>query len=100
MSNPNPRTEHLVVKRGRRPRLDNKTVAIRLSAKTRGELEKIAASYNCFYADKPWIAGLLEHIGSGHLSVVPSPPYQVEHEEIDDLKKGALAYMKRVVEKR
>jgi hypothetical protein len=99
MSNPNPRTEQLVAKRGKRPKLDNKTVAIRLSAKTREELEKIAASYNCFYGDKPWIAGLLEHIGSGHLSVVPSPPYHVDREELDDLKKGALAYMKRVVEK-
>lgn len=100
MANLNPPTEHLAEKRGKRPKLDHKTVALRLSQETREELEKIAASYNCFYGDKPWIAGLLEHIGAGRLTIVPTPPYKTECEEIEDLKKGAFAYIKNVVEKK
>jgi len=47
-----------------------------MSQETREKLEQIAESYDCFYGGKPWIAGLLEKIGTGQLEVVPSPPYR------------------------
>lgn len=74
MANPNPKTEQLTLGRGKRPVLNNETVAMRMSATTRQALEEIAYSYDCLYGGKPWIAGLLEKIGNGELMVVPSPP--------------------------
>lgn len=76
MSNPNPPLENLVLGRGKRPKLGNETVSMRMSQATRESLEEIAECYDCFYGGKPWIAGLLEKIGSGQLEVVPSPPYR------------------------
>ncbi|MBC7883538.1 MAG: hypothetical protein H7Y37_19790 [Anaerolineae bacterium] len=72
--NPNPKTEHFAEKRGQRPRLDNQTVAMRMSESTREALESIAVQYSCLYGGKPWIAGLLAKIGSGELLVLPAPP--------------------------
>lgn len=72
--NPNPKTEQLVRGRGKRPVLNNETVSMRMSPATRQTLEEIAYSYNCIYGGKPWIAGLLEKIGTGELVVVPTPP--------------------------
>jgi hypothetical protein len=100
MSNPNPKTEQLALGRGRRPIKDSHTVCMRLSPETRQKLEEIAESYNCHYGQKPWIAGLLEHIAEGHLMVVPSPPYQIERKRLKNLRDGAIAYIKRVVEKK
>lgn len=74
MSNPSPKTEQLALGRGKRPKLNHQTVGMRMSPQTRYELERIAQSYDCLYGGKPWIAGLLEKIGSGELLVVPSPP--------------------------
>lgn len=74
MPNPNPKTEQLALGRGKRPKLDNPTVAMRMSEETRATLEEIAFQYGCIYGDKPWIAGLLAKIGSGELLVVPAPP--------------------------
>lgn len=74
MANPNPKTEQLVLGRGKRPVLNNETVSMRMSPSTRQMLEEIAYSYNCLYGGKPWIAGLLEKIGTGELVVVPAPP--------------------------
>ena len=74
MANPNPKTEQLVRGRGKRPVLNNETVSMRMSSETRQTLEEIAYSYDCMYGGKPWIAGLLEKIGTGELTVVPTPP--------------------------
>lgn len=74
MPNPHPKTEQLALGRGKRPRLDNSTVAMRMSQETKAALEKIALQYECIYGDKPWIAGLLAKIGDGELLVVPAPP--------------------------
>jgi hypothetical protein len=74
MPNPNPKTEHLRDTHKPRPRLDNQTVAMRMSEPTREALESIAVQYGCLYGGKPWIAGLMTKIGSGDLLVVPAPP--------------------------
>ena len=74
MPNPNPKTEQLAKGRGKRPKLNNQTVGMRMSAQTRQQLENIAQSYDCLYGGKPWIAGLLERIAAGELMVVPTPP--------------------------
>lgn len=74
MANPNPKTDQLALGRGKRPVLNNETVSMRMSPSTRQTLEEIAYSYNCMYGGKPWIAGLLEKIGTGELMVVPTPP--------------------------
>ncbi len=74
MPNPHPRTEQLALGRGKRPKLNNPTVAMRMSEETREELEKIALQYGCVYAGKPWIARLLAKIGDKELMVVPAPP--------------------------
>lgn len=73
MANPNPRKEFLKPGQGR-PRLDNKTVAMKMSDETKQKLEAIALQYDCIYANKPWIAGLLAKIAEGKLLVVPAPP--------------------------
>lgn len=74
MANPNPKTDQLALGRGKRSKLDHIPISMRLSSETRQALEAIAQSYDCFYGGKPWIAGLLEKIGSGELLVVPAPP--------------------------
>ncbi len=74
MANPNPKTEQLALGRGKRKKLDNTTVAMRMSEGTRESLEEIALQYDCLYGGKPWIAGLLAKIGEGKLIVVPAPP--------------------------
>jgi hypothetical protein len=74
MANPNPKTDQLALGRGKRPRLDNTTVAMRMSEQTKERLEEIAQQYDCLYAGKPWVAGLLARIGEGELIVVPAPP--------------------------
>jgi hypothetical protein len=90
MSNPNPPLENLILGRGKRPKLGHETVCMRMSQATREQLEQIAESYQCFYGGKPWIAGLLEKIGSGELEVVPSPPYRslsnIQGEEASERK--------------
>lgn len=83
--------------RGKRPTLNNDTVSMRMSHATRERLEKIAASFDCFYGNKPWIAGLLEKIGSGELMVVPSPPYLSEDPYIMSDPKPAMR--ERIIEK-
>ena len=79
MPNPHPKTEQLALGRGKRPKLDNSTVAMRMSQETKVALEKIALEYGCIYGDKPWIAGLLAKIGDGELLVVPAPPNHQKH---------------------
>ncbi|NJM76241.1 MAG: hypothetical protein HC852_11190 [Acaryochloridaceae cyanobacterium RU_4_10] len=74
MANPNPKTKQLELGRGKRRKLNNKTVAMRMSDNTREKLEEIALQYGCFYDEKPWIAGLLAKIGEGELLIVPAPP--------------------------
>jgi hypothetical protein len=96
MPNPDPKTEQLSLGRGKRPTLNNETISMRMSAATRQELEKIAESYNCLYGDKPWIAGLLEMIGAGYLTVVPTPPYVAEPKPT---VKANQALRKRMIEK-
>ena len=73
MANQNPNTDGLALGRGKRPKLDNETVSMRMSLETKEALEKIAEQYGCIYGGKPWIAGLLKIIGSGELIVVPAP---------------------------
>lgn len=74
MPNPHPKTEQLALGRGKRPKLDNPTVAMRMSESTRATLEEIALQYGCKYGGKPWIAGLLAKIAEGELLIVPVPP--------------------------
>lgn len=74
MANPNPKTENLKLGRGKRPKLNNQTVAMRMSPQTKETLEAIAQQYGCTYANDPWIAGLLAKIADGELIVVPAPP--------------------------
>lgn len=74
MANPNPKTEQLELGRGKRPKLDHATVAMRMSEQTKERLEAIAQQYDCLYGGKPWIAGLLARIGEGELMIVPAPP--------------------------
>ncbi len=74
MANPNPKTEYLKLGRGKRPKLNNLTVAMRMSPSTKQSLEVIASQYGCFHGGKPWLAGLLAKIGEGELMVVPAPP--------------------------
>lgn len=74
MANSNPKTEQLSLGRGKRQKLDNPTVAMRMSEKTKAALEEIALQYNCLYGGTPWIAGLLAKIGEGELLIVPAPP--------------------------
>ena len=74
MSNPNPKTEQLARGRGKRPKLNNQTVGMRMSKATRQRLEQIAQSYDCLYGGKPQIAGLLEKVAAGDLLIVPAPP--------------------------
>lgn len=81
MTNPNPKTEQLIRGRGKRPVLNNETVSMRMSPATRQMLEEIASSYHCVYGGKPWIAGLLEKIGTGELIVVPAPPSRISPAE-------------------
>ena len=77
MPNPNPPTEQLALGRGKRPKLNHGTISMRIAQATRESLEQIAESYDCIYGGQPWIAGLLEKIGSGELVVVPRPLYSL-----------------------
>ncbi|MGD1895927.1 MAG: hypothetical protein ACFB16_03135 [Phormidesmis sp.] len=74
MANPNPKTDHLRKNRGKRPKLNNSVVSMRLSQKDRQVLDEIAIEFGCKYAGKPWIAGLLHEIAVGNLLVVETPP--------------------------
>jgi hypothetical protein len=74
VANSNPKTEQLSLGRGKRKKLDNPTVAMRLSEQTKATLEEIALQYGCLYGGEPWIAGLLTKIGEGQLLIVPAPP--------------------------
>jgi hypothetical protein len=75
VANPNPQTQNLELGRGKRPKLNNVTVGMRMSPETKARLEEIAEDYGCFYGGKPWIAGLLEKIGSNELIVSKAPAY-------------------------
>lgn len=77
MANSNPKTENLKLGRGKRPKLNNVTVGMRMSPETKARLEEIAEHFNCLYGGKPWIAGLLEKIGSNELIVSEAPSYLV-----------------------
>ena len=74
MANPNPKTEHLTLGRGKRPKLDNEQVSMRMPAETKAALEELAVHYGCFYGDKPWISGLLQKVARRELIIVPAPP--------------------------
>ncbi|MEM6520503.1 MAG: hypothetical protein AAF892_05785 [Cyanobacteria bacterium P01_D01_bin.71] len=67
--------DNLKLGRGKRPKLNNITVGMRMSPETKARLEEIAAHYECTYAGKPWIAGLLEKIGSDELVISRTPAY-------------------------
>jgi hypothetical protein len=75
VANPNPQIQNLELGRGKRPKLNNVTVGMRMSPETKARLEEIAEDYGCFYGGKPWIAGLLEKIGSNELIVSKAPAY-------------------------
>ena len=75
MANPNPQTKNLELGRGKRPKLNNVTVGMRMSPETKARLEEIAEDHGCFYGGKPWIAGLLEKIGSNEMIVSKAPAY-------------------------
>jgi hypothetical protein len=75
VANPKPQIQNLELGRGKRPKLNNVTVGMRMSPETKARLEEIAEDYGCFYGGKPWIAGLLEKIGSNELIVSKAPAY-------------------------
>lgn len=77
MPNYNPKTEQLALGRGKRQKLENDTLSMRISPESRMFLEGIAGDYNCFYGGKPQISGLLERIANGELLVVPAPPPKI-----------------------
>jgi hypothetical protein len=66
----------LALGRGKRPKLDNPLVGIRMSASTKEALEKIAEAYGIRYGGQPHLGGLLAQIAEGKLLVVPAPPKQ------------------------
>ncbi|MFZ9738653.1 MAG: hypothetical protein ACO3EZ_11655 [Prochlorotrichaceae cyanobacterium] len=66
--------DNLALGRGKRPKLNNETVAMRMSPETKAALEAIADSYGCSYGGKPWIAGLLAKVAQDELIIVPAPP--------------------------
>jgi hypothetical protein len=75
--------------RGKRQKLNHETVSMRLSSKTKHELERLAQSFGCIYGGKPWIAGFLTRIANRELLVVP-PTYirplveqQCDHRTLD-----------------
>jgi hypothetical protein len=74
MANPKPNIEGLRKGGGRRPLKDKAMLHIRTTGSAIDTLEAIAQSYGCVYGGKPWIAGLLGKIGTGELTIVPSPP--------------------------
>lgn len=74
MNKENKSASNLELGRGKRPKLNNQTVSMRMSASTKQALEYIADLYEITYGNKPWIAGLLEKLGTGELMVVPAPP--------------------------
>ncbi len=74
MANPKPNTQGLRKGGGRRPLKDKAMLHIRTTGSAIDTLEAIAQSYGCVYGGKPWIAGLLGKIGTGELTIVPSPP--------------------------
>jgi hypothetical protein len=74
MANSKPNTEGLRKGGGRRPLEDKAMLHIRTTGTAINTLEAIAQSYGCVYGGKPWIAGLLGKIGTGELTIVPSPP--------------------------
>lgn len=71
--------DNLALGRGKRPKLNHETVAMRMAPETKAALEAIAASYSCYYGGKPWIAGFLTKIAQGDLIVVPAPPSRNPH---------------------
>ena len=75
MSNPNPNLDNLKLGRGKRPKLGNKTVGMRLSEQAKQTLGEIASQYGCSHGGEPWIAGLLTKIADGELMIVPAPPH-------------------------
>lgn len=77
VANSNPRVDNLKLGRGKRPKLNNITVGMRMSPETKARLEEIAEHFDCTYGGKPWIAGLLEKIGSQELIVSAAPGYLV-----------------------
>ena len=92
MANSNPNTDGLALGRGRRQKLDNETICMRISPQTRKTLENIAAKYGCFYGGNPWLAGLLRKIGSGELVVMPDPDTYIP-------KQAAKARAKKISER-
>ncbi len=89
--------DNLALGRGKRPKLNHETVAMRMAPETKAALEAIAASYRCYYGGKPWIAGFLTKIAQGELIVVPAPPSRSLHQssanpgdstDVKPLRKG------------
>jgi hypothetical protein len=74
MGQTNASSQNLELGRGRKPKLNNQTVSMRMSPSTKAFLEDLAVSYGCLYGGSAWIAGLLEKIGRQELIVVPAPP--------------------------
>lgn len=78
MANSNPQVENLKLGRGKRPKLNNISIGMRISPNTKERLEEIAKDFGCIYGGKPWIAGLLEKIGSNELIVSQAPSYLIK----------------------
>ena len=66
-----------------------------MSPETKTRLEEIAEHFGCYYAGKPWIAGLLEKIGSKELIVSEAPKYLFSQEPEADHTKPVQAPSRR-----
>ena len=71
MPNYNPRTEFLIPGQGR-PRLGHKQLKVKISDDDRKALEDMAKDFGIYFANKPWIGGLIQKIARGEIKLVSS----------------------------
>ncbi|CCQ52237.1 hypothetical protein WH8501_05620 [Crocosphaera watsonii WH 8501] len=90
MANPNPNLKNLEKGRGKKPKLGHKAFSVKLDPNEKEILEEIAKSYNCTYAGKGSISGLLSKIAQQNLMVVPAPLYTPSTNNIISINKGKV----------
>lgn len=74
MANPRPNLENLEKGRGKKPKLGHNAYSIKLSPADKETLEALAHNFNCIYAGKGSISGLLAEIAKGSLMITETPP--------------------------
>lgn len=78
----------LALGRGKRPKLDNPVVAIRMSSETKEALEKIAEAYGIRFGGKPHLGGLLAQIAEGKLFVARNLMSPETRESLEKIAKS------------